>query len=435
MAAVNRLSWWLRWQLPEPAVHDVRHPGGSADSRRPSAVVSQFGKQARYRIAPATRPGAARPPRHSGDADNVWTAKEDSVALPKHLEYRFRHSVGLAWWWRFSFDLLWVVNGVVFYLLLFSTGEWKRLVPNSFDVFPNAVSTALQYPSLQLPENAGFSTYNALQLLATSSPCSSPAPVALITGLLQAPAIAGRFGTGAGLFNRQVARTLHFGVLVWMLTFIAVHTAMIFPTGFVGNVNHMTLGTDTNSWAGVALYVAWMAVVVAFWLAASPLTIRHLQSDPASRPIPGRRAPRPRSRRPIRLPSTGIWTSRRTSGPTENARSPRRTHGSRPAAGPDSPHDGPAAGGESRRGSPTLGCSPCRSGNRSPVAFCIPGLVGNRQMGRRRADAASASWCGRRTNARWWCSIRSPRGRWGRYDCHPIASMSHEQTITRPPMR
>jgi DMSO/TMAO reductase YedYZ molybdopterin-dependent catalytic subunit len=60
-----------------------------------------------------------------------------------------------------------------------------------------------------------------------------------------------------------------------MLTFIVVHTTMVFVTGFVGNVNHMTLGTDTNSLAGVALYVAWMAVVVAFWLAASPLTIRY----------------------------------------------------------------------------------------------------------------------------------------------------------------
>ena len=35
--------------------------------------------------------------------------------------------------------------------LLFSTDQWKRLVPTSWEVFPNAVSTALQYLSLQLP--------------------------------------------------------------------------------------------------------------------------------------------------------------------------------------------------------------------------------------------------------------------------------------------
>jgi DMSO/TMAO reductase YedYZ molybdopterin-dependent catalytic subunit len=128
---------------------------------------------------------------------------------------------------------------------------------------------------LGLPQNAGFSTYNALQLLAYFITVFIAAPVALVTGLLQAPAIAGRFGTGAGLLNRQVARTIHFGVLVWMLIFIVVHTLMVFVTGFVGNVNHITLGTDTNSYVGVALYAAWMAVVVAFWLVASPFTIKH----------------------------------------------------------------------------------------------------------------------------------------------------------------
>lgn len=203
--------------------------------------------------------------RDSDRPESVWTAKEDSVALPKHLGITgFRHSIGLARWWHFSFDMLWLLNGVLFFVLLFATGEWRRLVPNSIDVFPNALSTALQYLSLDLPDNAGFSTYNALQLLAYFIAVFIAAPVALVTGLLQAPAIAGRFGTGAGLLNRQVARSVHFGVLLWMLMFIAVHTVMIFLTGFVANVNHMTLGTDIRSWGGVVLYLVWMAVVVAF---------------------------------------------------------------------------------------------------------------------------------------------------------------------------
>ena len=214
--------------------------------------------------------------RDPEDAKNVWTAKLDSVALPKHLGLPgIRHTIGLARWWHFTFDLLWLINGVVFMVLLFSTDQWKRLVPTSLDVFPNALSTALQYLSLELPQNAGFNTYNALQLLAYFITVFIAAPLALVTGLLQAPAIAGRFRTSVGLLNRQIARTVHFGVLVWMLIFIVVHTLMVFVTGFVGNVNHMTLGTDTNSYRGVALYLAWMAVVVAFWLAASPLTIKY----------------------------------------------------------------------------------------------------------------------------------------------------------------
>ena len=268
--------WWLRWQhfLNLLFMMFMIRAGLQILADHPRLYFNIASKPdtewMRLRDAvPADR-------RDPEDAQRVWTAKNDSVALPKHIGLPgIRHTIGLARWWHFTFDLLWLINGVVFMVLLFSTDQWKRLVPTSFDVFPNALSTALQYLSLQLPQNAGFSTYNALQLLAYFITVFIAAPLALMTGLLQAPAIAGRFRTSTGLLNRQVARTVHFGVLVWMLIFILVHTLMVFVTGFVGNVNHITLGTDTNSYRGVALYAAWMAVVIAFWLAASPLTIKY----------------------------------------------------------------------------------------------------------------------------------------------------------------
>lgn len=268
--------WWLRWQhfLNLLFMMFIIRAGVQILADHPRLYVNAGCK-------PDTEWMRLRGPvpadrRDTADPEGTWTAKLDSVALPKQLGIPgIRHSIGLARWWHFSFDLLWLVNGVVFFVLLFSTDQWKRLVPTSWDVFPNALSTALQYLSLQLPQNAGFSAYNALQLLAYFITVFIAAPLALVTGLLQAPAIAGRFGTAAGLLNRQVARTIHFGVLVWMLVFIVVHTLMVMVTGFVDNVNHMTLGTDTHSYLGVVLYLAWMAVVVAFWLVASPFTLKH----------------------------------------------------------------------------------------------------------------------------------------------------------------
>lgn len=214
--------------------------------------------------------------RNQQDPGKVWTAKDDSVALPAQLGIPgFRHSIGLARWWHFTFDTLWLLNGIIFFVLLFSTGQWERLVPDSWSVIPNAASTAMQYLSLQLPENAGFDTYNALQLLAYFITVFVAAPLALITGLLQSPAVAAKFGTGRGPLNRQVARSIHFCVFLWMVFFVFVHTLMVYITGVVGNLNHITLGTDTTSWVGVALYLLWMAVVVFFWVLASPFTIRN----------------------------------------------------------------------------------------------------------------------------------------------------------------
>jgi len=130
------------------------------------------------------------------DAARVWTAKDDAVALPKWLGIPgIRHTIGLARWWHFSFDLLWLVNGLVFYVLLFATGQWRRIVPRSWDVFPNALSTAVQYASLDFPSNAGFTNYNGMQIIAYFTTVFVAAPLAFLTGLLQAPAIAAIVGT------------------------------------------------------------------------------------------------------------------------------------------------------------------------------------------------------------------------------------------------
>lgn len=210
------------------------------------------------------------------DPERVWTAKADSVSLPRWLGIPgFRHSIGLARWWHFGFDLLWIVNGALFLVLLFVSGQWARMVPRSLDVFPNAVSTAVQYLSLSFPANESFTRYNALQMLAYFLTVFVAAPLALVTGLLQAPALAARFRIAKGLLNRQIARSVHFAVLLWMVLFTLMHTVMVFTTGLVPNLNHITLGSDGSSWWAVVVYVMWMAVVVVLWLWASPFTIRN----------------------------------------------------------------------------------------------------------------------------------------------------------------
>ena len=221
--------------------------------------------------------------------EKAWTARDDTLTLPGWLGLPgIRHSIGLARWWHFSFDMLWVLLGVVFYILLFSTGQWERLVPRDWDVFPNALSAGLQYLSLDFPTNQGWTQYNGLQNLAYFTTVFIAGPLAFVTGLLQAPAIAARFGLGAGRLNRQVARSIHFGVLLYFVVFILVHTAMVFMTGLLVNLNHITTGLNTATWTGLWLYVLWMTVVVLAWCAASPLTLRYPRLVQRTGPTPGR---------------------------------------------------------------------------------------------------------------------------------------------------
>src|SRR5215472_4034247 len=226
----------------------------------------------RVRLRGPVPPGrmAQEPP------ERAWTAKDDAVTLPRWLGIPgIRHSIGLARWWHFSSDFLWVLTGVAFYVLLFTTGQWARLVPVNWSVITNAISTAIQYGSLNFPANKGWTQYNGLQIIAYFIVVFIAAPLAFITGLLQAPAIAARFGLGWGKINRQTARVVHFSFMVVFVGFIFIHTMMVWITGLLVNLNHITTGHNNASWSGWWLYVVWMAIVVALWWAASPLTLRY----------------------------------------------------------------------------------------------------------------------------------------------------------------
>jgi methionine sulfoxide reductase catalytic subunit len=208
--------------------------------------------------------------------DPLWTAKQDSIALPKHLGLPgLRHSIGLARWWHLGVDTLWLANGLVFYVLLFASGEWRRVVPVSLQVFPDAGSVLLQYLSLSWPADDGWAAYNGLQIIAYFVTVFVAGPLALMSGLGMSPALSTRFKWISKRLSIQTARSLHFLVLCWFLVFIVVHVTLVFTTGLLRNLNHIYAGADTDGWVGFGMFAASMVVVVVAWVAATPVTLRH----------------------------------------------------------------------------------------------------------------------------------------------------------------
>ena len=206
----------------------------------------------------------------------VWTSRDDSVTIPAWLGIPgVRHSLGLARWWHFSMNLMWVINGVLFYVLLFATDQWRRLVPLTWGVFPAALSTAIQYASLNFPVDHSWTRYNGLQQLSYFVTVFVAAPVSILTGLMQSPAISNRLGGLGRLLNRQAMRSVHFISFAWFVAFILAHGIMVFVTGLRENTNHMFAGVENNSWAGLPLFLVAMAILAAAWILASPFTLRH----------------------------------------------------------------------------------------------------------------------------------------------------------------
>src|SRR5215470_17888017 len=213
---------------------------------------------------------------HPVPAYRMWTAKDDAVTLPGWLGIPgLRHSIGLARWWHFSVNMLWTINGVTFFVLLFLTDQWMRLVPLTWDVFPNALSTAIKYASLNFPPPEPASRFNSLQQLTYFFTFFIAAPIQIAMGLLQGPAFSNRLGWLGRVLNRQVARSIHVFGLSWFVFFIIVHGVFVFITGLRQNTNHMFAGVESPHWVGLPFFLLAFAVIVAAWLWATPFTIKH----------------------------------------------------------------------------------------------------------------------------------------------------------------
>ncbi len=191
-----------------------------------------------------------------------WTPRRDA-----------KGKISLTLWFHQALDLLWMINGVIFVVLLFATGHWARIVPTSWEVLPNALSAALQYISFDWPTENGWNNYNSLQQLAYFLTVFVAAPLAIITGYRMSGLWPKKAERLSKAYPVEWARALHFPIMLYFVAFIIAHVALVFLTGMLRNLNHMYAAQDTVSWLGFGVFAASMVVVVAGWFAARPLVL------------------------------------------------------------------------------------------------------------------------------------------------------------------
>jgi DMSO/TMAO reductase YedYZ molybdopterin-dependent catalytic subunit/thiosulfate reductase cytochrome b subunit len=210
--------------------------------------------------------------------DRVWTSKDDARHLSPWIGLPgYRHTVGMARHWHFLSVLFWVGNGLVFMFLLFCTAQWKRLVPNSWQIVPDAWAVFVHYATFHLPpEPNGFYHYNALQQLSYFGVVFVLAPLAMLTGPSMSPAFTARFAWYPRLpGNRQVGRSIHFLIMCAFVLFLIGHVTMVVLTGFVRNMNHIVVGTDNSDPIGLYLGLAGVGAILLLNAFANWMAWRH----------------------------------------------------------------------------------------------------------------------------------------------------------------
>ncbi len=210
--------------------------------------------------------------------DRLWTAKDDARYLTPWIGTPgYRHTIGVARAWHFLDVYGFVLTGLVFVAMLFTTEQWRRIVPTSPEVLPQAWSTFVHYASFHLPpEPDGFYGYNALQQLAYCGVVLLFGPLAIATGVAMSPAVVGRFPWYPRIFGgRQAARSIHFLTMLGFVAFLVVHVTLVVLTGFVRNMNHIVMGTDDPAdLSGVIWGFVGIGVVLLTWIVAHQVSWR-----------------------------------------------------------------------------------------------------------------------------------------------------------------
>jgi len=222
------------------------------------------------------RPGSEwlRLSRKEMPADRLWTSADEETSFSPLIALPGRRNLGMGRHWHFFCVIFWILNGLVYVVLLFGTGEWRRLLPTSWGAFPQAGRDAWTYLHLHAPP-AGH-PYNALQQLTYAGVVFLLAPLLILTGAAMSPAIAARHPWYLRLFGgRQPARSIHFLSLLAMVGFTLVHIVLVAVEDFPRNMAWIIYGRDSLEKAAMWIGLAGLLVVLALHVAVTVFTLRH----------------------------------------------------------------------------------------------------------------------------------------------------------------
>lgn len=243
---------------PLPADAPVGFPTWLAVQHGLNALFLVFTVRSGWRLHRAERPTA------------FWTRRNEGRIRTAGPPVR----ITLDLWAHYVADTLWVLNGAVFLVLLFVTGQWVRIVPTDWAVVPAALSSGLQYASLDWPTTNGWIDYNGLQALSYFAVVFLAGPIAVLTGLRLAPGFAARLRPLDRVLPLRLTKRIHWWTMIFLVAFTLVHVYLVLATGAVRNLNHLYAVRDDGSWAGVLVFAVSLALIAAVLLALRPSLVR-----------------------------------------------------------------------------------------------------------------------------------------------------------------
>lgn len=208
--------------------------------------------------------------------NRLWISLEEEEDFPSWLSLPGRKNLGLGRHWHFFSVIFWLANGISYYILLFTSNEWQRLIPTSLSIIPQSINTALVYASFHFPP-AG-DPYNPLQQLMYFGVVFLLGPFMIATGAAMSPSIDARFPRYPKLFGgRQAARSLHFLGMIAFVLFIIIHVTMVIVERFPQNMGNIMLehSEGIGLITAIGLFALYLTVIILIHVWATGISTRN----------------------------------------------------------------------------------------------------------------------------------------------------------------
>ncbi len=209
------------------------------------------------------------------DSRRLWTSQDEEESWSPVVALPGRGNLGLGRHWHFLSVQFWVLTGAVYVALLFASGDWRRIVPQTAAVVPHAINAAGAYLEFRFPPDGPYG-YNAAQQLSYFLVIFVLAPLQIATGAAMSPAVIARFPRYARIFGgKQSARSLHFAGLCAFAVFLLIHTTMVVIHGLPKEMAVIALGSEAaNRTVALAVAGAGLLSIVAINVVATAASLR-----------------------------------------------------------------------------------------------------------------------------------------------------------------
>ena len=228
-----------------------------------------------------SRPGTefARFTRKVMPKDRLYDTLDEEESYSSVISMPGKSMLGIGRHWHFFSVICWILSGLVYVVLLFATGQYERYLPNTWEVFPEALRNIITYLSFELPPIMPGEQFDAVQLLSYGGVVFILAPFQILTGAAQSPAIEARFPWFVGMWGgRQWARNLHLFGHVAFIAFILVHVLMVAVHGFGQEMAKIIFGSEVNPGLAIWITAGTTVVLVAVNWAATKYSLKYPRS-------------------------------------------------------------------------------------------------------------------------------------------------------------